>query len=115
MEPRTISFAVYGPIARADLPGLCRRLCSLLSTSGASLALCDVRTVAADAVVVDALARMQLAARRCGAQVRLLHASEDLSALIALMGLADVVAEATPRGAPATRTAETDDPSRGRS
>lgn len=87
----TILFAIRGPIARADLPGLCARVCALLEDSGAGAALCDVRDVDADAVTVDALARLQLAARRHGCQVRLRHESSELRELLALMGLRDVL------------------------
>ena len=89
--PRTIAFAVRGPIARCDLPGLCERICALFERSGAQLALCDVTGVAPDAVTVDALARLQLAAHRRGCQVRLRNASEELLELVAFMGLDDVL------------------------
>jgi ABC-type transporter Mla MlaB component len=92
-EPRTISFAVKGPIACADLPGLCERVCGLLAGSGADIVLCDVHGVEPDAVTVDALARLQLAARRYGCQVRLRRASEELLELVAFMGLRDVLPE----------------------
>jgi ABC-type transporter Mla MlaB component len=89
--PQTVSFAISGPIARADLPGLCERVCGLLSESRADVALCDVTGVDPDAVTVDALARLQLAARRYGCQVRLHHASDELLDLLAFMGLRDVL------------------------
>jgi ABC-type transporter Mla MlaB component len=89
--PRTIAFAVYGPLERADLPGLCGRVCSLLEASGAEVAVCDVSGVEPDAVTIDALARLQLAARRNRCQVRLRHASEELLELLDLMGLRDVL------------------------
>jgi ABC-type transporter Mla MlaB component len=92
-ERRTISFAIWGPIARPDLLGLCDRVCALLETSGATIALCDVCSVRADAVIVEALARLQLAARRRGCQVRLRGASKDLCELVAFMGLQDVVTD----------------------
>jgi ABC-type transporter Mla MlaB component len=88
---RTITFAVEAPIARHDLPGLCSRICSLLEQSGAELAWCDVDGVAPDAVTVEALGRLQLAARRYGCRVRLRGASEELLDLVAFMGLADVL------------------------
>jgi ABC-type transporter Mla MlaB component len=91
--PQTIAFAITGPIARSDLPGLCDRVCGLLESSRADVALCDVRGVEPDAVTVDALARLQLAARRHGCTVRLRHASGELRELLAFMGLADVLAE----------------------
>jgi ABC-type transporter Mla MlaB component len=86
-----VSFVVDGPIAPTDLPGLCRRVCALLERSGAALALCDVESVPADVVTVDALARLQLAAHRYGCQVRLRGASEELRELVAFMGLRDVL------------------------
>jgi hypothetical protein len=91
--PTTVAFAVRGPIARDDLAGLCDRVCRLLASSGAELALCDVWGVEPDAVTVDALARLQLAARRYGCQVRLRHGSDELLGLVSFMGLTDVFAD----------------------
>jgi ABC-type transporter Mla MlaB component len=91
--PETVAFAVRGPLARADLPGLCDRVCALLASTSAATAFCDVSGVEPDAVVADALARLQLAARRRGCQVRLRNASPDLRALLAFMGLSDVLPE----------------------
>ena len=91
--PPVLTFAISGPITRADLPGLCDRVCALLSESGAGVAACDVRGVEPNAATVDALARLQLAARRQGCQVRLRHASDALRELIAFMGLEDVLPE----------------------
>ena len=90
-EPRTITFAIWGPIRREDLPGLCDRVCALLRESCAEVAYCEVDGVEPDAVTVDALARLQLAARRHGCQVRLRHASSELRELVAFMGLSDVL------------------------
>lgn len=84
-------FAIRGPIARDDLPGLCDRVCALLRARGPGTAHCDVTGVEADAVTVDALARLQLAARRLGCQVRLCNASRELRELVSLMGLTDVL------------------------
>jgi ABC-type transporter Mla MlaB component len=92
-EQSTIRFAIRGPIARPDLPGLCERVRCLLTMSDADVALCDVCGVDSDAVTVDALARLQLAARRHGCQVRLQGASDDLRDLVAFMGLRDVLPE----------------------
>jgi ABC-type transporter Mla MlaB component len=89
--PQTIAFAIDGPIARADLPGLCERICALLERSGADIALCDVSRVDPDCVTIDALARLQLAARRHGCQVRLRNASSELLELVTFMGLHDVL------------------------
>jgi ABC-type transporter Mla MlaB component len=90
-EPRTVAFAISGPIRREDLPGLCARVCALLSRCGAEVAFCDVGGVEPDAVTVDALAQLQLGARRRGCTVRLRNASDDLRALVELMGLTAVL------------------------
>ena len=55
--------------------------------------LCDVSDVPADAVTVDALARLQLGARRRGCRVRLVNATSELRELVAFMGLAHVLTE----------------------
>jgi ABC-type transporter Mla MlaB component len=92
-ESRTVTFAIWGPVWRDDLPGLCARVCALLERSDADVALCDVTGIAADAVTVDALARLQLGARRQGCTVRLQNATAELRALVAFMGLTDVLPE----------------------
>ena len=92
-RPDTVELAIRGPIARADLPGLSERVCGILRASRAAAALCDVAGVQPDAVTVDALARLQLGARRHGCEVRLRNASPALLDLVDLMGLTDVIGE----------------------
>jgi ABC-type transporter Mla MlaB component len=91
-------FSVRGPIARSDLPGLCTRVCALLGEPGQKIVVCDVTGVEPDAVTVDALARLQLAARQHGRRVRLRNASAKLLELVEFMGLADVLLESDPAG-----------------
>jgi len=86
-----VAFAIRGPISRADLPGLCDRVCAILADAHTT-ALCDVAGVEADAVTVDALSRLQLAAKRCGCTVVLERASPELLELVQLMGLDCVLA-----------------------
>ncbi len=90
---RTVTVAVPCPLRRAELPGLFARTCKLLGAGrGApSLLLCEVAGIAADAVAVDALARLALAARRSGCEARLRGASPELLGLLQLVGLADVL------------------------
>jgi ABC-type transporter Mla MlaB component len=90
--PPSVAFAIRGPITPADLPGLCDRVCALLRETGAAVMFCDLHEVPPDAVTVDALARMQLGARRRGCVVRLRGASAALLELVELMGLTDVLA-----------------------
>ena len=91
--PNCVDFTIWGPIAREDLPGLCDRVCTLLTESGGGDVRCDVDGVDADAVTVDAHARHQLAAKRHGCQIQLRTASHDLLDLVAFMGLRDVLTE----------------------
>jgi predicted enzyme related to lactoylglutathione lyase len=51
---------------------------------------CDVRAIHADAVAVDALARLQLTARRVGGCMHLRNACEELLDLIKVLGLEEV-------------------------
>jgi ABC-type transporter Mla MlaB component len=90
---RASAFTIRGPIAREDLPGLCNRVCALLASCTAEVVLCDVAGVPADAVTVDALARLQLGARRHDRRVQLLNTSTELRELVAFMGLEDVLAD----------------------
>jgi len=90
-ERQTIVFSVHGPIARSDLPGLCDRVCALFAETRPAVAYCDASTVEPDAVTVDALARLQLAARRYGCVVRLRGSSPALLELVAFMGLSEVL------------------------
>lgn len=89
--PQTLACAIRGPIHRVDLPGLCRRICCLLEDSGADILLCDVGEVAPDAAAVDALARIQLTARRYGCEAHLSSASTELLELLRFIGLRDVL------------------------
>jgi ABC-type transporter Mla MlaB component len=89
----SVVFTIRPPLMRADLPGLCERVCALLERSTAGVAFCDVTGVAADCVAVDALARLQLAACRRRCEVRLRNASDELLELVEFMGLRDVLAE----------------------
>ena len=56
-----------------------------------STIVCDVGAIAPDVHAIDALARLQLAARRLGMEIRLRHASDDLQELIVFAGLRDVL------------------------
>jgi ABC-type transporter Mla MlaB component len=90
---------VTGRVTRAAVPGLCAELESLLYDPGGALrdpdagVDCDVGGVVhADLVLVEAVARLGLVARRAGGRgLRLRNAPPDLRALLDLVGLADVV------------------------
>jgi anti-anti-sigma regulatory factor len=89
--PDPIVFALSDPIAPADIPRICERVRESVE-DGADLVVCDVRGLTdPDAVTVDALARLELTARRCGVQVTIRHALPELKDLLSLMGLTDVV------------------------
>jgi ABC-type transporter Mla MlaB component len=52
---------------------------------------CDVSALLPDAGAIDGLARLQLAARRQGAEIRLCEVPSELQELLALCGLGDVL------------------------
>ena len=84
---------VFGDaIARAEIQSLCENLRALLERSDAKVVVCDVGTlVDPDLGAVNALARLQLTARRLGRRILLLHACSELRELLTLMGLRDIV------------------------
>ncbi|HXV02751.1 MAG TPA: STAS domain-containing protein [Gaiellaceae bacterium] len=81
---------IWGPITRDDLPGLCDRVCALVRGSSAAIVVCQVESVEPNAVTVDALCRLQVAARRNQRRIQLRGASPELLELVAFMGLEDV-------------------------
>jgi ABC-type transporter Mla MlaB component len=88
----TIVFALDGPIAPNDVRWMCERVRSFLQSSGHDQVVCDVGAVTEpDAGTVEALARMQLAARRLGGRLSLRGACGELRDLLMLWGLTDVL------------------------
>ena len=78
--------------ALRDVEMLCERVRALLARVDVTEVTLDVRAiVAADAATVDALARVQLSARRAGGAIRLRNADGELRGLLALAGLEAVL------------------------
>jgi ABC-type transporter Mla MlaB component len=94
--PSSVTLTITGPLDLAGLPALFERTSALLAGSGAEVLRCEVAGAVADAVVVDALARLALAARKARPPARVLvcGASPELLRPIDLMGLADVLRSA---------------------
>jgi ABC-type transporter Mla MlaB component len=91
--PKTVVLVVAGTISRATVPGLCERVHRLLDAGRADLVTCDVAALAhPDVAAIDALAFLQLTARRQGGAIRLRNAPVKLRDLLALIGLVDVLA-----------------------
>ncbi|MFJ4711003.1 STAS domain-containing protein [Streptomyces sp. NPDC088785] len=85
---------VAGPIRSADVPDLCARVRAAHPGDGTDRAeiVCDVSGVTgADFDTLDALARMQLAARRAGGRIRLRDPSPRLVLLLRLTGLGEAL------------------------
>ncbi|AQU66861.1 STAS domain-containing protein [Streptomyces niveus] len=98
---RTILLAVRGPITAADVPQLCDQLAARLRESDATDAVCDVGALGRPtAVTVNALARLQLVARRRGCRIRLSGAGPELLLLLELVGLTEVFRADEPGGGP---------------
>ena len=97
LRPTAAGLTIRGRIDRTDVAGLCDRARPFLEAADAEVIVCDVGAlVEPDASAIDALARMQLAARRLGRRICLSHASNELQYLIALMGLREVVPSGLP-------------------
>ncbi|MFE1952672.1 MULTISPECIES: STAS domain-containing protein [Streptomyces] len=90
-----------GPIRAGDAPLLCDQVRAALrgapAGADARTVVCDVSAVTStDLATLDALARMQLAARRAGGRIRLRDPSPRLTLMLGLTGLDGVLA---PEGA----------------
>lgn len=90
-EPSTGLLVIAGPVAARDVPALCDRLRTVIAMSDAEVVVCDVAGLPANARSIEALARMQLTARRLQRRIRLQRASPELQQLLQFAGLADVV------------------------
>ncbi|MCX4611316.1 STAS domain-containing protein [Streptomyces sp. RLB3-17] len=77
-----------GPVTRDQVPGLCDDVRARLAATGAGVVVCDVAGLGPPGLAtVDALARMQLTARRAGGRVRLRAPTPPLLLLLDLVGL----------------------------
>jgi anti-anti-sigma factor len=91
-EPDTTILVFNGRIEHAEIPLICKWAGPLLADRHAGLLVCDVSDVVhPDAVTLDALARLQLTAKRMGHKVVIRHASHQLKDLLDITGLKDVV------------------------
>jgi ABC-type transporter Mla MlaB component len=83
---------MIGPVTRDGIPALCERAQRLLEGCDAGPVACDVGALAEpDAVTIDALARLQLTARRLGHRVELRRAGGRLEDLLHLTGLSEIL------------------------
>jgi ABC-type transporter Mla MlaB component len=81
-----------GSLDRGRPDELSDGLLALLGSSDARIVVCDVASlVRADLGTVDALARLELTARRQGARLVLIRVRDDLRRLVAFAGLRDVL------------------------
>ena len=80
------------PITREGLEALCEGTRALLKGSDVDLLVCDIGVLTdPDAVAIDALARLQLTARRLGRRIRFRDACGEVQRLVGFMGLEDIL------------------------
>jgi anti-anti-sigma regulatory factor len=85
-----IVMRIAGRVTPADVPRLCEELSTRLTGTGAKEAICDVGGLThPNLAAVNALARLQLTARRLGCRIRLRNAGPELQALLDLVGLGE--------------------------
>ncbi|MGY0492181.1 STAS domain-containing protein [Streptomyces sp. WG-D5] len=95
--------ALAGPIRSGDAPRLCERVRAARDgTPGAApTVVCDVSAVTtADLTTLDALARMQLTARRAGFRIVLRDPPAGLAVILELAGMGGVLGAPPPAGEP---------------
>ena len=91
-KPPSLVVALRGPISDGDVRWLCERVRFLIESNAAELVVCDVGGVLdADAGTIEALARMQLTARRLGRRVVVRDVRGEVRDLLELAGLLDVL------------------------
>lgn len=89
-----LCFAVGATLTRADVPALCADLAEALRGREPGVVVCDVAAVVdADLVVVEALARLRMTARRHGWWLTVSGAGTGLRELAGLLGLAGALFE----------------------
>ncbi|GAA5028023.1 STAS domain-containing protein [Streptomyces siamensis] len=77
-----------GLVTRDEVPRLCDDLLARLTAAGGGVVVCDVAGIGPPGLaVVDALARLELTARRAGGRIRLRDPDPALRGLLALVGL----------------------------
>jgi hypothetical protein len=87
-EPNATTISLDGPIDRADISAFCRRALERIERSEGDPVVCDLgRVPRPDAVTVEALARLQLEARRLGRRLVFRDACGELRDLVAFTGL----------------------------
>src|ERR1700704_4665990 len=80
-QPQPV-WVIAGPLAAGDAADLCERLRVVLTSSDAAVVVCDGGRLPADIATVDALARLQLTARRLGGRIELRSGSPQLDRLL---------------------------------
>ena len=92
---RIAVLALVGAVTRADVARLCASLDDRLDVG--VVVVCDVGALTRpDVIALDALARLELIARRRGARLALHRASAELLELVTLAGLGDAVRACDP-------------------
>lgn len=90
--PEGLAFSIAGVMRHDSLPRVCEQAGMLLVQAEGRPVICDVGgVIAPDAVAVDGLARLQLAARRLGTRITLQNVPERLHELLELTGLYQVL------------------------
>ena len=93
----TAVLVVGWPVGPDDLAALCDHVAARLTGQARAVVLCDVTALTgADLGAVDALARLQIVARRHGGEIRLTNACGRLIGLLRLVGLARIIRTAGP-------------------
>ena len=91
-ERRSVTFEIRGPLSDTVVEEVCARFASLLDRTESVVVACDVGELGPpDLAYVDALARMQLIARRRGRSIELHRACPTLRAVLDLVGLSAVL------------------------
>jgi hypothetical protein len=98
--PGAYCFAIRWPVGRDEIPGVAARMVRELRGRTPGTLVCNLAAAhpcgAVDAVAVDTLARLAVAAQRCRWALRLDDVPAELAELITMMGLTSVLLPGDP-------------------
>ncbi|TDC63215.1 STAS domain-containing protein [Streptomyces hainanensis] len=89
-----VEFVVWGPVVRADVPGLCERFGAAVAAGGGGRVRVDLRALDRPGpTAVEAVSRLALTARRLDCRVTFTGVDDGLRRLLAFLGLAELLAD----------------------
>ncbi|TDC07247.1 STAS domain-containing protein [Streptomyces sp. 8K308] len=96
-----VEFVVWGPVARADVPGLCERFRAAVEAGGGGPVVVDLGALDRPGpTAVETVSRLALTARRLGCRVSFTGVDDGLRRVLGFLGLAEALTGLADLGEP---------------